>query len=131
MVTPISPCKDYLNDVVWSEAVNKSVSIYGLSYEKKDIYDKKYAYIIISILTSKSGTEYPTYKKDVERLEENYKKLESFINYFEENLTEGIFTEITKISDNKFLLAPSVLTDDNATLTFSRLSEINLNLTEA
>lgn len=104
MVTPISSCKDYLNDVVWSEATNKYISVYGLSYTKQNIYDKEYAYIVISILTFKSGEEYQNYQKDVRRLEENYKKLESFINFFEETLTEGIFTEINKIDENKYLV---------------------------
>ena len=104
MVTPISPCKDYLNDVIWTEATNNRSQVYGLTYEKQDIYDKKYAYIVISILTNKSDKEYSEYKKDVERLENNYKRLESFMHFFEETLTEDIFTEIDKIEDNKYLV---------------------------
>lgn len=104
LVTPISCCKDYLNDVVWSEAVNKPIQVYGLSYKKQDIYNEEYAYLIISILTHKSGEEYPNYKKDIDNLEENYKRLEAFINSFEEALTEGVFTEIVKIEHNKYLV---------------------------
>lgn len=104
MVTPISACKDYLNDVVWSEAVDRSISVYGLSYKKHDIYDKEYAYLIIGILPYKAGHEYPTYKKDVERLKENYKRLEAFMNFFEEFLTKGVFTEIHEICENRYLV---------------------------
>jgi hypothetical protein len=108
MVTPISACKDFLNDVVWTEAVKKPSNVYGLLYEKQDIYDKEYAYIVISILNKKSGT-YSEYEKDVERLENNYKILESFINFFEETLTEDIFTKIDKIEDNKYLVKVPLL----------------------
>ena len=104
LVTPISCCKDYLNDVIYSEAVNKAVSAYGLSYSKQNIYDKEYAYLIISILTDKTGNDYGSLKKDIERLEENYKKLEFFMNSFEETLTEGIFTEIVRIDYNQYLV---------------------------
>ncbi len=104
MVTPISACKDYLNDVVWSEATDKPIAIYGLSYKKQNIYDKDYAYLVISILNSKSGPKYKEYDEDVKRLKENYKRLESFINFFEETFTEGTFTEITEIADNKYLV---------------------------
>lgn len=104
VITPVSACKDFLNDVVWSEATDKPVSIYGLSYHKQDIYDKEYAYIIMSILTNKNGNKYTTYDQDVKRLEENYKRLQSFMNYFEETLTEGVFTEIEKIKENEYLV---------------------------
>ncbi len=103
-VMPVSACKDYLNDIVWSEATDKSILVYGLKYEKQDIYDKDYAYLIISILTYKGGNPYPDYEKDVERLEKNYRKLEAFINSFEETLTEGVFTKIDKIEENKYLV---------------------------
>lgn len=104
MVTPISPCKDYLNDVVWSEAIDKPISAHGLSYKKQDIYDKEYAYFVISILTNKQEKEYPTYKADIQRLDENYNRLQAFMNFFEETLTEGIFTEIERIDTNKYLV---------------------------
>lgn len=104
MVTPISPCKDYLNDVIWSEAVDKPIYAYGLSYTKQNIYDKEYAYLVMSILTHKNGIEYTGYQEDVKRLEENYKSLEIFINYFEKTLTKDIFTKIEKIENNKYLV---------------------------
>ena len=105
MITPVSSCKDYLNDVVYSEATGKPVSVYGLSYKKQDIYDDEYAYIVMSILTYKSEVAYDKYEQDIKRLEENHKKLEAFMNFFEEMLTEGIFTKIDKIDENKYLVS--------------------------
>ena len=40
-IQPISPCKDYLNDVVYSERTGKNVSAYGLNTSKLGLFDKK------------------------------------------------------------------------------------------
>lgn len=109
-VQPISPCKDYLNDVVWSENCGRQVSAYGLDYTKQGIFDKQdRAYIAISICNIKEGSYglYKDYKKDVDRLKKNYKKLQAFMNAYEDDL--GIeHTEITEVSDNLYFVSLSL-----------------------
>lgn len=85
-VQPISPCKDYLNDVVYSEKTGKPVSAYGLHYEKQDIYDADRAYMVIRIMENFSGSKYSNFDKDTQNLKDNYKTLQNFINHFEAQL---------------------------------------------
>ena len=102
-VQPISTCKDYLNDVVWSEHTGKEITAYGLKYKKKNIFDKTNAYIVLSILPYKGGNEYPNYHQDIKNLAKNYKLLNKFINYFDEKL--GMFpSEITEVEPNKYIV---------------------------
>lgn len=49
-VQPISPCKDFLNDVVYSEWTGKPFSVWGLKTKKEGIFDKDLAYVAMGIL---------------------------------------------------------------------------------
>ena len=109
-VQPISPCKDYLNDVVWSENCGKPVHAYGLSYKKQNIFEKQdRAYLAISICNKKAGSlfNYADFEKDSQNLKENYKTLQSFMNDYEDDL--GIErTEITEVSNNLYFVRISL-----------------------
>lgn len=83
-VQPLSPCKDYLNDVVYSEATGEPVIAYGLKTKKENLFhDEKYAYLAIKIMTRKDGGDYGSLQKDIDNLNSNYLTLKSFINYFD------------------------------------------------
>lgn len=45
MVQPLSPCKDYLNDVLYSEITGKPYGAWGLSTKKEDILGDDRAYL--------------------------------------------------------------------------------------
>ena len=83
-VQPISPCKDYLNDVVYSEATGKVCTVYGLKYNKKDIFNQGKAFIAMSMCPYNGGSKYPTYDKDVVDLKGNIENIQSFINFYEQ-----------------------------------------------
>jgi len=105
LVQAISPCKDYLNDVVYSEVTGKDIYAYGFSYKKCNIFsDVNY----IAFAICKSGAiaefEYPNYKKDIERLMSNLDNLQLFLNLFEDLLNIPIKTKLTKC-DNDIILA--------------------------
>lgn len=102
-VQPISPCKDYLNDVVYTEATGKGVHAYGLSTKKQDIYDGDKAYIAMKICKRFPDEEYPNYHKDIENLEKNYENLQKFLNIFE-NQVGIVPTQVIKTGDNMFLM---------------------------
>lgn len=104
LVQPISPCKDYLNDVVWSEATNKSIQAYGLNYSKKDIFNGKKSYMVIGIMPSWGGSPYPSMDKDIKNLEENIENLTAFLNFIEKKLKLKCLTKIEKVAKNRYLL---------------------------
>src|SRR5678815_2084268 len=105
-VQPISACKDYLNDVVYSEMTGKPCAAYGLSVKKENIYDEEagYAYMVIKILPYQRSSNYPNQEKDMQNLKENYKLLEKFINYFEEKKGLPHLSQITEIDEDRFFI---------------------------
>jgi len=113
-VQPISPCKDYLNDVIFAEHTNKSIIAYGCKLDgRQDLFDKSFGYMAISICDYKYNSDYTTkkYPKDIERLKENYKNLEFFINQIEEHLNLDSFdnTTIIEVSDNLYFIEVPVI----------------------
>lgn len=84
-VQPISPCKDYLNDVYAGEVLQIPVGAYGLSFKPgKPIFTKDRATLTFRIMPYHHGADYPTQAKDKENLTLNIDKIQKFINNFEE-----------------------------------------------
>lgn len=69
-IQPLSTCKDYLNDVVWSENTGNSGLFYGLQSKPCGCFGGRYAYIAISILPHARDPNYkhPKHDKLVEGL---------------------------------------------------------------
>lgn len=98
MVQPLSPCKDYLAEPVFTENTGIWSRAYGLSYTKKlDIFTKKFAYLVMKVLKTENGS-YPSskysYIDDCNILDENYKMIETNINKMEKHLELKNLTEI-------------------------------------
>ena len=100
-VQPISPCKDYLNDVVYSEHTGRPFSAYGLHTTKKNIFDGDAAYMAMSICKKgpRSLNEYASYGKDQELLMDNVEGMLRFINEIDRRFDMKP-TEIKKIKTN-------------------------------
>lgn len=69
-IQPLSTCKDYLNDVVWSENTGNSGLFYGLQSKPCGCFGGRYAYIAISILPHAGDPNYkhPEHSRLVELL---------------------------------------------------------------
>lgn len=109
-VQPISPCKDYLNEPVFTENTGFATKAYGLVYDKKlNIFDD-YFYMVIKIMKTKDDTYHfsKSFDADVENLERNYINIQFLINYIEEQLEFKNRTVITKVEDNLFLIKGAV-----------------------
>lgn len=103
-VQPISPCKDYLNDVVYVENVGGEITACGLRYAKKDIFDGKNTYLGMKFLDrNRATTKGATFDKDKEVLNTNYKNIEKLINWVEDQLKISK-TEITPGNDEMYLI---------------------------
>ena len=107
-VSPLSCCKDYLNEVVFTENTGIGSQAFGFKYpEKKGVFKKK-AYLAIKILGRHRGDSYsygPSIETDRKHLANNYLHIESLLHYFEEKLKMKERTEITKDKDDMFLVA--------------------------
>lgn len=109
-VHPLSPCKDYLNDVVFSENTGIPTTKYGLSYEKQDIYDGELFYLAIKIVSAKEN-QYFYSKNSLEDkilLLNNHKHIQILLNYFESNLLFTTFSTVEKAKDDYFLLSSPI-----------------------
>ena len=108
-IQPISPCKDYLNDVIFAENTDKPISAHGLHLKgKQGILESELVYMAISICPYKYKHTYneKDFIVEKDRLAKYHKHLEYFINYFEELLNIDIKsnTIISEVSDNLYLV---------------------------
>lgn len=104
-VDPVSACKDYLSDRLYTEVTGKPYQACGLSTTKKDVFDT-HAYLIMSVLLqgARALTKYPEYDKDVAALESNHAKMQEVINWLEDQLKVGAHTRVERISANQYVV---------------------------
>lgn len=82
---PLSACKDFLNDEVWSEVTGNEFKKYGQESFKKDLFnDKHYTYMLISFLNYNGNVEHSehylnhleNFKKSIPNIEKGLQKLD-------------------------------------------------------
>lgn len=102
---PISPCKDYLNDKVFSEHTGKPWDAHGLHTERQNIFEFGEAYMAFSICGrgARNPSSYGNYEKEINTLEKNWQNLEKFINQVEEKFKFKQKTKIVRLGKNKYL----------------------------
>ena len=104
-VSPISPCKDYLNDVLYAEKTGEILpKIYGFKYDKiQNIVERNYAYLGIKICDYRHGG---WNKLDIHTKEfaKNYKNVENFLGQLEDKLGIKYKSKIIKADDNYFVV---------------------------
>lgn len=108
-VQPISPCKDYLNEVVFTEKYNIPTKGCGLKYlQKKNIF-KRVGYLVISILKTKtlSYNYSNSYETDCEKINTNYENIQLFLNKIENLINIKTKTKLRKTKDNEILVSMS------------------------
>ncbi len=106
LVQPISPCKDYLNDVVYSEVTGKPYKAWGLVTAKRGIF-KDEALLVIAVCKQgpRQGVEYPAYKADLKALDDNHTQIQKLINWFESKIKLKTLTKIAPLCPGKYLLS--------------------------
>lgn len=104
-VQPLSPCKDYLNEIVFTENTGIPSKAHGLVYKEKNNIFTKFAYLAIKIV-DKNGNYYysSNIENDKQLLKNNYKKIQNFINQIEELFEIKSRTIIISANDNYFLV---------------------------
>lgn len=103
-VCPITACKDFLNDVLWSEITGRPLTFHGLTTTKQDIFDPK-GYIVLAILKhgAKNPKVYPEYEKDLADLAANHAHIARLLNDLEGRFGVTERTSIERLSDNRYL----------------------------
>lgn len=113
-ISPISPCKDYLNDVVYVEKTGKPYSAYG--YVGKEVYwafrEKAYLMMQVCLMGANCPVTYGDYSNDVAKLANNHPFMQKVVNWFEEKFGVDGRTEIVKVEDNLYVaIAPTFWTE--------------------
>lgn len=105
-VQPLSPCKDYLAEIVFTEKYGIPTGAWGFSYKEQLNIFTDIAYMVIKILKRRGGgyTYSPSFLNDVKLLNDNYKHIERLINEFETTVGLKILTTIEPTEDDSFLL---------------------------
>ncbi len=98
-VQPISPCKDYMNDVVYSELTGKPFQAWGLSTKKQDIFVGGKAYVATASTTNcksdEKGIEF-----EAKALKDNLENITKAMNGIEEMLGVKDKTKLIFIEEN-------------------------------
>jgi len=92
---PISACKDFLNDEVYAETTGNTYSKYGQTSIKKDLFDEKHAYLLMSYLDRDSG-KHPKYELDLELFSKNVNNTTSLVKSLERKLKLPTRSQIYK-----------------------------------
>lgn len=85
-IMPISSCKDYLNDVVWSEARDKQITNYGLTTKKLGLFDNTQFATMAFKVCGKGATNpqpYADMDKDIASYKANRCEIEASMNLIE------------------------------------------------
>lgn len=104
MVQPLSPCKDYCNDVLWSAITKQPYYAHGLNTQYEPIFETGEGYLIFSICKSGAHAQavYTGYGGEIKNLDSNYKNLQKFINQIEKLLGLKEQTKITQLKSNEY-----------------------------
>lgn len=104
LVQPISPCKDYLNDTILAENNDVEFTACGLISSKKNIFDDEiYCYLAIAVCNNKYNSAWSP-NPIINKLNSNYKNIETLINKVEMELNVPFLSKIEKVEDNLYLL---------------------------
>lgn len=88
-IMPISSCKDYLNDVIWSEVRDKEIVNYGLVTKKLGLFENTQFATIAFKVCGKGASNpqpYPAMDKDIASYKANRCEIEASMNVIEERL---------------------------------------------
>lgn len=103
-VQPISPCKDYLNDVVYAENTGNNCGAYGLEYTPTKCFKPTKSFMAMQVCDYQNGGgKYKGIKKELQLMEDLH-GLNEYINKFEEMLGIKHRSKISKIEDNLFFI---------------------------
>lgn len=112
-VNPISPCKDFLAEVIFTENTGMGTAAYGLNYtEKNNILGKRKSYLVYKNMKPSKGdeesfsVEKKTFEQYSKEIKDGRKNIQDFINQFQTELGGGYAPcRIEEVNDDQFLVS--------------------------
>ena len=105
-VHALSPCKDYLNDIVYCEKLNTSLSACGLQYKHQGgVIDGERSYIAMKILDYQKGrgSKYAKLEEETKTLKNNWQHIQKLLNVLEDEMEIGR-SVITPADDDYYVV---------------------------
>lgn len=106
-VQPMSPCKDYLHEIIVTEHCGVPTKAYGLRYAKRNnLFTEDVAFLGIKLL-KKHNTWYnysKSFEEDNEKLKTNLPHIVSALNWIEQEIGLEKLTEIHEANDDQYLV---------------------------
>ncbi len=103
LVGPISPCKDYLNDQVYSEATGKPFYAHGYNASKTGCFEGGFGYLVMGIMPYNRGSNYSGQDGETAWMAANLPALESFVNAWEVLFKVEGRTEFVELEANRYV----------------------------
>jgi hypothetical protein len=105
LVGPISPCREYLNDQLYSEITGKECYAHGYKAKKSGLLDDECLYVVIAVLPYHSGGTYAGQDKEMKWLAKHYRSIQWLINAIEGMIAkhQGV-TSIEELETNRYVL---------------------------
>lgn len=105
---PITACKDFLNDFIYTELTNKSISVHGSFFNKPTgILQNDYVTLACKILDYHNGNLYTKKKQEEELLMNNVHNFERIMHEIETLLGVTNLTKFDVLNEEKTLLIHS------------------------
>lgn len=104
-IHPISACKDYLNDIVYTESTGVSVGFYGLNTHRQSIFDGVMGYLAMKVLPYfHVKTLSVQDMADIKNVTDNTVGMVKFMNLWEDHLDIKGRTEIHNCEENMWVV---------------------------
>lgn len=105
---PFTACRDYLNDFIFVEETKQEIgSAHGYEHKLLNCFKRKqFFYLGVNTLDYNNDGPWSLKEKATKKLINNYKNLESFLNYFETRLNLKTRTSIEIDEDTLILKVP-------------------------
>jgi hypothetical protein len=104
LVGPISPCKDYLNDQVYTENTKKPYGAWGYHASYQGLLDGEFGYVVIAVLPYFGGSKYGAQDQETAWLNDHTEDIAVFVRRIEELLKIPLLerTRIGKMEENRY-----------------------------
>lgn len=105
LVGPISPCREYLNDQLYSELTGKPCSAHGYKAKKEGLLDDECLYLVCGVMPYHSGSSYSGQDEETEWMAKGYRSIQWLVNAIEAKIAkrQGI-TTIVELETNRYVL---------------------------
>jgi hypothetical protein len=104
LVGPISPCREYLNDQLYSELTKKPTSCYGYKAKYEGLLEDEVLYLVCGVMPYQGGHKYAGQVEETKWMAANHRYVQWFLNEHECALGKFGISNITELETNRYVI---------------------------